>query len=256
MKTSHIWHTHDLCSTDLQWCFMLFKQLPSLTPDVVVCSRCAGFCDTTDSRLVYTVIHNALVYDLQAPLAWVTWEYNLQSHSKKEGTWAKQKHLICFSVVQLVHLLLALGERQHLSQNTPKKVSPAVPLSSLIPRQEQMMVMLLPALWFLAGVSIWEVWCVLLRRPGAGSVRMLNRGVSWDNWPSPLFHFATPKASSVPVGFCTPPQEQGLLAPQTVLTPFLGVGWIFHLSNPQPEFPQKLVEVINNSGQLHAEARY
>lgn len=51
------------------------------------------------------------------------------------------------------------------------------------------------------------------------------------------FQFATPKASSVPAGFCPTPQEQGLLAPQTVLTLFLGVGWIFHLSSPEPEFP-------------------
>lgn len=115
---------HDLCSTDLQWCFMLFKQLPSLTPDVVVCWRCAGFCDTTDSRprvqTQWFVMHWVMI----CRHLWhgFTLECNmvpLQSYSKREGRWAKQKHLICFSVVHLVHLLLALGERQHLSHKHP-----------------------------------------------------------------------------------------------------------------------------------------
>lgn len=180
---------------------------------------------------------------------------SLQSHSRKEGKWAKQKHLICFSVVQLVHLLLDLGERQHLSHKHPWKGEPCCSLELTYTQARADDGHVAASLAISTRGSSQEVWRVLLRRPGAGSVRMVNCGVSWDNWPSSLFQYATPKASSVPAGFCTPPQEQGLLAPQTVLTPFFGVGWIFHLSSPQPEFPQKLVEVINNSGQLHGEAR-
>lgn len=46
--------------------------------------------------------------------------------------------------------------------------------------------MLLPATGFLPGAAAGK-YDVLLRRPGAGSVRLLDWGDSWENWPSPLF---------------------------------------------------------------------
>lgn len=99
---------------------MLFKQLLSFTPDVVVCSRCAAharFCDTTDHQTTCTntIIHNGAVYDLQSPpsMVYLTVQYDIltvpfQNRGKIDKVKASYLH---FAVVHLIHLLLPLGER-------------------------------------------------------------------------------------------------------------------------------------------------
>lgn len=131
----------------------------------------------------------------------------------------------------------------------------AVPLGWIISRQEQVILMALPALFYLPAMYSCEVWHSeaawywKLRSKYVVLVYILGEPAI------PTLQFATPTVSCVPVGFC-PPWKQDLLAPWTALTLHSSVldGFSTTTAHCLSSCWQRLVEVIDKS--IHAKIRF